>query len=159
MTRKYIYSPSAYSRKTNRLISHFSNYPIYFLVGVFNTLFTIGLRHILGLSLDRQGGFAYIVSMLLSSCIGILVSFIAHKKITFPNRNQLSVTQELKQLGLFFINQSTGMILAILFSVMLVSLMTVFPFDLGNAKTLAFAFSSFLVSFITYILNKKIVFK
>lgn len=159
MTKRFIYRSSSYRKKSNWLIDRFSNYPIYFLVGVFNTLFTIGLRHVLGLSLDNQGRTAYIVSMIISSCIGILVSFIAHKKITFPNSNKLSLIEEIKQLVFFFINQLTGMILAILSSVTLVNLMNLLPFNLENEKTLAFGFSCFLVSFLTYILNKKIVFK
>ncbi|MDJ1175391.1 GtrA family protein [Roseofilum capinflatum] len=150
---------SGFKKKVTWLMGNFSNYPVYFMVGVFNTLFTIGLRYIIGLSLDDQGSLAYVASMVMSSSIGILVSFVAHKKITFPNPHKLSIRQEVKQLGLFFANQSTGMILAIILSVTLVSLMNLLPFHWQNSKTLAFGFSSFLVSFITYILNQQIVFK
>lgn len=138
------------------------HYPTYFLIGVFNTLFVITLRQIIGINLDHYGYFYYAISILASYAIGILVSFVMHKKITFRNTKKDAFLAEFKQLVLFCSNQSVGMILSMLFSLIILSAFQITNIDyisIRTKKMLAFGFSSFCISLLTYILNKKILLK
>lgn len=132
----------------------FSRYPTYLFVGGAVTLSTILIRSVIGLLIKDDNTAKYLSSIVLTYIIGIYLSFVAHKSITFQVREKLPASQTLKFIGIHII----GMAITLVFSIKLreVFLDSRLPTELS--KMSAFAFSALLVSLITYFLKKRIVF-
>lgn len=135
------------------IIKIFSRYPIYFLVGGGVTLFIVFLRGIIGLIINDQSDAKYIASIIIAYLIGIVISFFAHKSITFKSKNKISITETSK----FVLTHLFGMVGTLFISIKLRQIFDdLIPIDLS--KTIAFAVAALIISVITYIIKKYLVF-
>lgn len=137
-----------------KFLKIFSRYPIYFLVGTSVTLITVVLRSAIGIIIEDDTTVEYIYSIIVSYILGIGLSFLAHKYITFRTEDKISIAKIFNFIFIHFI----GMGITLLGSTLLRQqfLDTQLPIELS--KMLAFAVSAFIASIITYILKKYIVF-
>ena len=137
-----------------KLLKVFSRYPTYIFVGGFVTLITVLIRSIIGIIIEDDTTARYMSSIVLSYIIGICLSFSAHKSITFKVKQGISIVQTVNFIAIHFV----GMSITLLGSTTLRKyfLDTRLPIELS--KMLAFAASAFMVSIITYILKKYMVF-
>jgi len=96
--------------------------------------------------------------MVFAYTVGILVSFILHSYFTFPKSIKLRKSKS-KIIIFFYANQSFGMGLTILLSLLIrrgLSPINIFTkFD----TTIAFSMAAILTSIATYIINKKKIFR
>lgn len=138
-----------------QLLRTFSRYPTYFIVGGGVTLSTILIRSIIGLLIKDDSTAKYLSSIVLTYIIGIYLSFVAHKSITFKVQDKLSTSQTLKFIAIHIV----GMVITLVFSFRLREIFLDIWLPIELSKMVAFAFSALLVSAITYFLNKRIVFE
>jgi putative flippase GtrA len=137
-----------------KLLKVFSRYPTYLIVGGGVTLSTILIRSMIGLLIKDDSTSKYLSSIVLTYIIGIYLSFVAHKSITFKVKDKLSNLQTVKFVGIHIV----GMAITLIFSIQLREAVLDIWLPLELSKMLAFAFSALLVSVITYFLKKRIVF-
>lgn len=138
-----------------QLLRIFSRYPTYLIVGGGVTLSTILIRSIIGLLIKDDSTAKYLSSIVLTYIIGIYLSFVAHKSITFKVQDKLSTSQTLKFIAIHIV----GMVITLVFSLRLREIFLDIWLPIELSKMVAFAFSALLVSAITYFLNKRIVFE
>ena len=136
------------------IIKIFSRYPVYLLVGGGVTLVTVFLRSIIGLIINDQSEAEYIASMIIAYILGIILSLFAHKSITFKSEDKISVTQTYK----FILTHLFGMVGTLIISVKLRQLILDSLIPVDFSKTIAFAIAAFIISLITYIIKKYLVF-
>lgn len=137
-----------------KLLKIFSRYPTYILVGAAVTLLTVMLRSLIGLLIEDDTMSKYISSMILAYILGILLSFLAHKNITFKVQNRLSIAQGFNFVAIHFL----GMSITIIGSTTLREKLLDGRLPIELSKMFAFAVSAFMVSIITYLLKTYIVF-
>lgn len=137
-----------------KLFRFFSRYPTYLIVGGCVTLSTILIRSLIGFLIKDDTTAKYLSSIILTYIIGIYLSLVAHKSITFKTEGNLSTSQVIKFIAIHII----GMLITLICSIKLreIFLDTWLPIELS--KMLAFAASALVVSIITYLLKKRIVF-
>lgn len=138
-----------------RHLKLFSSYPTYLLVGGGVTLCTILIRSLIGLLIKDDTTSKYLSSIILTYIIGIYLSLVAHKSITFEVKGSLSVAQIFKFVAIHII----GMVVTLICSIKLRELFLDAWLSLELSKMSAFALSALLVSVITYFLKKRIVFR
>lgn len=132
----------------------FSRYPTYILTGAGVTVLTVLLRSLIGLLIEDDTTAQYISSMILAYILGIGLSFLAHKNITFKAKHRLSIAKSLNFVAIHLMGMSLTLVSSILLRQMLLD--TWFPLEIS--KLLAFAISAFGVSLLTYLLKTYIVF-
>jgi len=137
-----------------KLLNIFSRYPIYLIVGGGVTLSTILIRSFIGLLIKDDTTAKYLASIVLTYIIGIYLSFVAHKSITFNVKGDLSASQTVKFISIHII----GMGITLICSIKLREFFLDAWFSLELSKMFAFALSALLVSIVTYFLKKRIVF-
>lgn len=132
----------------------FSRYPIYVLVGIGLTLCTIAIRSVIGAVIEDDSTPGYVASIVLAYSLGMLLSLIAHPIITFKAKTRLSLHQ-----AFHFVSINVmGMLLNILGSIVLREKLLAASLPIELAKVLAFAIAALLVSVMTYLLKKYIIF-
>ena len=132
----------------------FSRYPIYLLVGAGVTIVTVLLRSLIGLLIEYDTTSKYMSSIILAYVIGIFLSFLGHKSITFKAINNISSTQVFNFIAIHLFGMSFTLIGSNKLRENFMD--TWFPIELS--KMLAFAVSAFVVSIITCFFKKHIVF-
>jgi putative flippase GtrA len=132
----------------------FSRYPIYVLVGIGLTLCTIAIRSVIGVVIEDDSTPGYIASIILAYGIGMLLSLVAHTNITFKAKTRLSPHQVFQFVSINVI----GMLLNILGAIVLREKLLAAALPIELAKVLAFATAALLVSVMTYLLKKYIIF-
>ncbi len=132
----------------------FSRYPIYILTGAGVTILTVILRSLIGLLIEDDTTAKYIASMILAYILGIALSFLAHKNITFQAKHHLSVAKSLNFIAIHL----SGMSLTLVASTTLRYKLLDAWLSIELSKLLAFALSAFGVSIITYLLKTYVVF-
>ncbi|MGG6293764.1 GtrA family protein [Leptolyngbya sp. AN02str] len=137
-----------------RLLNNFSRYPTYLIVGGGVTLSTILIRSIIGLIIEDDSTSKYLSSIVLTYIVGIYLSFVAHKSITFRVKGELSVTQVFKFIFIHII----GMAITLVCSIKLREIFLDAWMPLEISKMFAFALSALFVSVITYFLKKRMIF-
>ncbi len=137
-----------------KLLKVFSRYPTYILVGGSVTLATVLIRSIIGMLIEDDTTARYLSSIILAYIIGICLSLSAHKSITFKAKRGISIIQTLNFIAIHFV----GMSVTVLGSTTLRKYFLDARLPIELSKMLAFAASAFIVSFITYLLKKYIVF-
>jgi putative flippase GtrA len=137
-----------------KLIKVFSQYPTYILVGVGVTLFTVMLRSLIGLLIEDDTVAKYISSIILAYILGILMSFLAHKNITFKTRHRLSIAKSFNFIAIHFV----GMSITLIGSTTLRETLLDARLPRELSKLFAFAASALVLSVITYLLKQYIVF-
>lgn len=137
-----------------KFLKVFSRYPTYLVVGGGVTLSTILIRSLIGLLIKDDSTAKYIASIVLTYVIGIYLSLIAHKSITFKTKDNLSIFQIFMFIGIHLI----GMAITLICSIRLRELFLDAWLPLELSKMSAFAFSALFVSIITYFLKKRMIF-
>jgi putative flippase GtrA len=132
----------------------FSRYPTYLIVGGGVTLSTILIRSIIGLLIKDDSTAKYLSSIILTYIIGIYLSLVAHKSFTFKVKGNLSIFQTFKFIGIHII----AMAITLICSIKLREFWLDSWLPLELSKMSAFAVSALLVSVITYLLKKNLVF-
>lgn len=135
----------------------FSSYPTYFTVGLFNTIFTIGLREIIEVYIDSEELLGYIISIVFAYTVGILVSFALHSYLTFAKSRKYS-KKFLKRFVYFYGNQSLGMVLTIGLSLLIRETLELTQISTKFENTIAFSMAAILTSIVTYVINKLFIF-
>lgn len=137
-----------------KLIKVFSRYPTYILVGAGVTLLTVLIRSLIGLLIEDDTTAKYMSSIILAYVLGIFLSLVAHKSITFKARNSLSFAKSFNFIAIHLV----GMAISLIGSTRLreIFLDGWLPSELS--KMLAFAVCALMVSIITYLLQKYMVF-
>lgn len=138
-----------------KFIQVFSRYPTYLIVGGCVTLTTIVIRSLIGLLIQDDSTAKYLSSIILTYIIGIYLSFVAHKSITFKVKDDVSISQTLKFIAIHIV----GMAITLICSIKLREFFLDSWLPLEVSKMSAFAFSAVIVSVITYFLKKRIVFR
>jgi putative flippase GtrA len=136
------------------LLKVFSRYPTYFLVGVGVTLLTILIRSLIGWIVKDDSTSKYLLTIILTYIIGIYLSFVGHKTFTFKVEGKLTLLQVLRFIGIHVV----GMFITLIVSVKLREFCLDIFLTPELSKMTAFALSAILVSMITYVLKKRIVF-
>ena len=138
-----------------KLLKVFSRYPTYILVGGGVTLFTVLLRSLIGLLIEDDTTAKYMSSIILAYVLGIFLSFLAHKTITFKARHGLSIAKGFNFTAIHLVGMSVTLIGSTTLRKYLLDAWL--PIELS--KMLAFAAPALVVSIITYLLKKYIVFE
>ncbi len=138
-----------------KILKIFSRYPTYILVGAGVTLFTVLLRSLIGLLIEDDTTAKYISSIILAYVLGIILSFLAHKTITFKARHGLSIAKGFNFVAIHLV----GMSITLIGSTTLRKNLLDDRLPIELSKMLAFAASALVVSIITYLLKKHIVFR
>ncbi|MGA9382917.1 MAG: GtrA family protein, partial [Phormidium sp.] len=98
-----------------KFLQVFSRYPTYLIVGGCVTLATILLRSLIGLLIKDDSTAKYLSSIILTYIIGIYLSFVAHKSITFKVKDNVSTSQTLKFIAIHIV----GMVITLFCSIKL----------------------------------------
>jgi putative flippase GtrA len=138
-----------------KLIKVFSQYPTYILVGGGVTLLTVMLRSLIGLLIEDDTVAKYMSSIILAYILGILLSFLAHKNITFKARHSLSIAKSFNFVAIHFV----GMSITLIGSTTLREKLLDARLPIELSKLFAFAASALVVSVITYLLKQYLVFE
>lgn len=131
-----------------------SRYPTYIVVGSCITLVTIIIRNLIGLLIEDETNSKYISSIIIAYFIGTVLSVVAHKSVTFRVKNGLSIVQVFKFVAIHLL----GMTITLIGSGILRARLLDAWLPVELSKMLAFAFLAFIVSLITYLLKKLVVF-
>ncbi|MGG6269262.1 GtrA family protein [Leptolyngbya sp. AN03gr2] len=138
-----------------KLFKIFAQYPVYLFVGAGVTLLTVLVRSLIGFLIQDDTTAKYIASIVLSYIVGILLSYFAHRTITFRDQAQFSLAQTLKFVGAHLL----GMILSLFISIHLRAYLLDAWMPIEISKLLAFTIAALIVSIVTFLLKKYVVFE
>lgn len=133
-------------------------YSSYLLVGVFVGLVTVGLREVIGALLPADTPFYYSVSIVVVYAIGILLSFVMQRLLTFKSTMACSLIGDLPRLGRFIVVAGIGAGATWLIALGLrygLAFDTIFG---RYGASMAFGVAAVVASLITYSLNATVVF-
>ena len=137
-----------------KILRVFSRYPTYIVVGSCITLVTVLSRSLIGLLIEDDTTSKYISSIIIAYLIGTALSIFAHKSVTFKAKYDISFAQVFKFVAIHLL----GMTITLIGSSLLRAYFLDAWLPVELSKMLAFAFLAFVVSLITYLLKKIIVF-
>jgi len=131
-------------------------YSRYFIVGAIVGVATIGIRELIAVVLPADNPIYYTTSVSVAYCLGILMSYFGHRVFSFRGATVVGGTAG--SLATFSVIALIGLVSTAAVAALIRYEMPLERIIGAFEPTIAFAFATFISSFITYVLNARFTF-